>query len=83
MSDRPDPASVLDAILARTRERVATEQERRPLGSSHPAVTHAPPVRPFGDALVRAGRVNVIAEHKRRSPSAGDLRPDADPSTSA
>jgi len=79
MSDRPDPASVLDAILARTRERVAAEQERRPLGFSHPAVTRAPPVRAFGDALARPGRVNVIAEHKRRSPSRGAIREDLAP----
>ena len=46
MSDRPDPASVLDAILARTRERVAAEQERRPLGVSHPAVTAGAPGAP-------------------------------------
>ena len=43
MSDRPDRASVLDAILAQARERVAVEQGRRPLGFSHPAVTQAPP----------------------------------------
>jgi indole-3-glycerol phosphate synthase len=79
VSDRPLPASVLDAILARTRERVAAEQGRRPLGSSHPAVTQAPPVRPFGEALVRPGRLNVIAEHKRRSPSRGAIREDLAP----
>ena len=32
----------------------------------------------FADAL-RAGDLTAIAEVKRRSPSAGDLRPDADP----
>ena len=74
MSDRPSPASVLDAILARTRERVAAERGRRPLGASHPAVAQAPPVCPFGEALVRPGRANVIAEHKRRSPSRGAIR---------
>ena len=79
MSDRPDTGSVLDAILARTRERVAAERERRPLDASHPAVTQAPPVRPFGEALVRPGRVNVIAEHKRRSPSRGAIREDLVP----
>jgi indole-3-glycerol phosphate synthase len=79
MSDRPDTGSVLDAILARTRARVAAERERRPLGASHPAVTQAPPVRPFGEALVRPGRVNVIAEHKRRSPSRGAIREDLVP----
>jgi len=79
VSDRPDPASVLDAILARTRQRVAAEQERRPLGVSHPAVSAAPPVRPFGAALARPGRTNVIAEHKRRSPSRGAIREDLVP----
>jgi indole-3-glycerol phosphate synthase / phosphoribosylanthranilate isomerase len=32
----------------------------------------------FGDALARPG-LSAVAEIKRRSPSAGDLRPDADP----
>ena len=73
MSDR---GSVLDAILARTRERVATEQGRRPLGYAHPAVKAAPPVRPFAEAIARPGRLNVIAEHKRRSPSRGAIRED-------
>jgi indole-3-glycerol phosphate synthase len=79
MSDRPDTGSVLDAILARTRERVEAERGRRPLDASHPAVTQAPPVRPFGEALVRPGRLNVIAEHKRRSPSRGAIREDLVP----
>jgi len=76
VSERKESASVLDAILARTRERVTAEQERRPLGFSHPAVTQAPPVRPFAEAIARAGRVNVIAEHKRRSPTRGAIRED-------
>jgi indole-3-glycerol phosphate synthase len=77
MSERP--SSVLDAILARTRERVAAERARRPLHASHPAVSGAPAVRPFAEALVRPGRVNVIAEHKRRSPSRGAIREDLAP----
>jgi indole-3-glycerol phosphate synthase len=72
-------SSVLDAILARTRERVATERSRLSLGPSHPAVREAPPVRPFATALARPGRVNVIAEHKRRSPSRGAIREDLAP----
>ena len=74
-----DHGSVLDAILAKTRVRVETERERRPLGPSHPAVREAPPVRPFAAAIARPGRVNVIAEHKRRSPSRGTIRDDLAP----
>ncbi len=73
------PASVLDTILARTRERVAREQERRPLGFGHPAVKQAPAVRPFAEALARPGCLNVVAEHKRRSPSKGAIREDLAP----
>jgi indole-3-glycerol phosphate synthase len=71
--------SVLDAILVRTRESVALERERRPLGASHPDVTAAPPVRPFAAALARPGAISVIAEHKRRSPSRGRIREDLQP----
>jgi indole-3-glycerol phosphate synthase len=70
---------VLDTILARTRERVAVERARVPLGPQHAAVREAPPVRPFAAALARPGRVNVIAEHKRRSPSRGPIREDLAP----
>jgi indole-3-glycerol phosphate synthase len=76
VSERPDPGDVLDAILAKTRERVAAERQRRPLGVTHPAVRQAPPARPLAAALVRPGRVSVIAEHKRRSPSRGPIRED-------
>jgi indole-3-glycerol phosphate synthase len=73
------PVSVLDAILARTRERVACEQQRRPLGALHESVRLAPAARPFATALAREGRVSVIAEHKRRSPSRGPIREDLAP----
>ncbi len=70
---------VLDVILAKARERVTAGKEQRPLDASHPAVRHAPPARPFAPALARAGRVNVVAEHKRRSPSRGPIREDLRP----
>jgi len=74
-----DPASVLETILARTRERVLRERQHRPLGPGHPEVTQTPPARPFAEALARPARVNVIAEHKRRSPSRGAIREDLAP----
>jgi indole-3-glycerol phosphate synthase len=75
----PETGSVLDTILTRTRERVAVERARVCFGPAHPAVREAPPVRPFAAALARPGRVNVIAEHKRRSPSRGAIREDLAP----
>jgi indole-3-glycerol phosphate synthase len=70
---------VLDRILERTRERVAAGSARRPLAEVRAAALGAPPARPFAAALSRPGRVNVIAEHKRRSPSRGSIREDLAP----
>ncbi len=71
--------SVLDTIVARTRERVAEESARRSLEELRDFAELAPPPRPFAAALARPGRVNVIAEHKRRSPSRGAIREDLEP----
>lgn len=43
----------------------------------------APPTRDWAKALRRPGRVALIAELKRRAPSAGSLRPDLDPASLA
>jgi indole-3-glycerol phosphate synthase len=43
------------------------------------AATDLPPPRGWADALRQADRVTLIAELKRRSPSAGPLRADLDP----
>jgi indole-3-glycerol phosphate synthase len=71
--------SVLDAILETTRARVADERRRRPLDELQDAARAAAPARAFAAQLVRPGRVNVIAEHKRRSPSRGVIREDLAP----
>jgi indole-3-glycerol phosphate synthase len=79
MSGRTAGGSVLDTIVAASRARVAVEKARAPLDAVRQAAERAGPARPFAAALSRPGRVNVIAEHKRRSPSRGALREDLAP----
>ena len=72
-------ATVLETIVARARERVAERRRVRPLEGVRAAAGAAPARRPFAEALVRPDRINVIAEHKRRSPSRGPIREDLAP----
>lgn len=65
---------MLDAIINSTRARLA----RHGVVEGEPG----PPPRGFADALARSG-LQVIAEIKRRSPSAGDLAPGLDPVSQA
>lgn len=70
-------ANVLDAIVARKRREVAEAREAVPLAELERRLAEAPPPRDFRGALVAAGPVALIAEFKRRSPSAGEIRPGA------
>jgi indole-3-glycerol phosphate synthase len=72
-------AGVLEEILVHTRQRVAQERQGRPLDVVRAAAAEAPERRSFARALSRPGRVNVVAEHKRRSPSRGRIREDLAP----
>jgi len=65
--------NVLDRIVDDTREEVARRRERVPLAELEAALGRRPEGRPFQEALGRPG-VSLIAEHKRRSPSAGLIR---------
>jgi indole-3-glycerol phosphate synthase len=55
------------------------EKARRPLEKLRAVAASAPVPRPFASALAREGAVNIIAEHKRRSPSRGAIREDLTP----
>ena len=65
--------SILDRILDETRDDVEARRARVPLAQLEAALAGRPEPRPFSETLTRPG-VSVIAEHKRRSPSAGPLR---------
>jgi indole-3-glycerol phosphate synthase len=80
----PDTPDLLRTIVAATRRIVDVRQAREPLGVvAARAETRTPRGKTFEDALGRPGRVNVIAECKRRSPSKGVLAPQYDPAAVA
>jgi indole-3-glycerol phosphate synthase len=75
------PTGILARILDTTRGEVAAARAARPLAAVTRAAAEAPPARSLAAALRRGpGQpVRAIAEIKRASPSAGPIRPGADP----
>ena len=71
---------MLEEILAAKRAELALLQESEARDTLRRAALNSPPARDFAGALRRPdGRLAVVAEIKRRSPSKGDLAPDLDP----
>ena len=81
----PVRSSVLDEILAVKRDEVAAARAARPLADVEAAARLAEPARGLRAALARppGAPVRVLAEIKRASPSAGPIRPGADPAAIA
>ncbi len=75
--------SALERILASKAAEVEVLEAQRPLDDWRRLAEDAPPPRDFLGALAKAGHAPIIAEIKRRSPSAGTLGEDADPAARA
>lgn len=69
---------ILDEILARTRVDLAIRREQVSQAVLEAACAELPPARSLAAALRQPGTVTCIAEHKRRSPSAGWIRQGSD-----
>jgi indole-3-glycerol phosphate synthase len=65
--------TVLERIVEDTRDEVGRRRESIPLSRLEAVIAQRPEGRPFSEALLRPG-ISLIAEHKRRSPSAGVIR---------
>ncbi|MFZ3004710.1 MAG: indole-3-glycerol phosphate synthase TrpC [Phenylobacterium sp.] len=75
-------SDILDKIAAYKRDEVAERKTRRTVAQVEAAVAQASPPRGFRAALERAhapGRLALIAEIKKASPSKGLIREDFDP----
>ena len=68
---------ILDQIVARKKLEVAAARDRVPTAALEGRLSVAPPVRDFFGALAAPGPIRLIAEFKRKSPSAGEIRPGA------
>ena len=70
-------ADILDQIVARKKREVAACRDRVPTAALEGRLSVAPAVRDFFGALAAPGPIKLIAEFKRKSPSAGEIRPGA------
>jgi indole-3-glycerol phosphate synthase len=70
--------TTLDDLTSAAREQLARRREQVSLEELERAISSRVEGRPFKEALAAPG-ISLIAEYKRRSPSAGDLPRGADP----
>jgi len=70
----------LEELVEATRDAVARRKREQPLSELERDARERGDGRPFSEALARPG-TSLIAEHKRRSPSAGSIRRDLDCAT--
>lgn len=68
---------ILTEIVTRKRAEVALRRERVPTAALEGRLAVAPAPRDFFGALAAPGPIRLIAEFKRQSPSAGEIRPGA------
>ncbi len=74
---------ILDTIIRHKQAELKAEQEQIPLTILKSEIAKQTPPRDFRNAISAAGRVNLIAEVKKRSPSKGIIREDFHPVTIA
>ena len=72
-------ATVLDRIVEKKWEEITISKARRDLNSLREAVHGAPEIRDFLNPLRVSGKVQLIAEVKKASPSKGMIRPQFEP----
>jgi indole-3-glycerol phosphate synthase len=68
---------ILAEIVTRKRIEVAVARDRVPTAALEGRLSVAPAVRDFFAVLAAPGPIRLIAEFKRKSPSAGEIRPGA------
>jgi indole-3-glycerol phosphate synthase len=71
--------TILDKIVARKRQEIAAARAHTSEADLERRLADAPPIRDFRAVLDPPGTVQIIAEVKRASPSAGVLRADFEP----